>query len=364
MTQEEKAKAYDEAIKVARPLYERAKKDDCPIWSTYETIFPEFAESEDERIRKEIVECIETLIKQPGASPRLCDWLAWLEKQKDEDGYEAIPVENTLEYKLGFKAGKEAEKQKEQKPYEPHNWPSDKDNLVQKPVVTGNDYGWIDDLKHDLEHPEELDKKVEEALKQRQKPADEVEIPTNLDLEKEFQEFCKDYPFPWSSAYVNEEYIKELCMGVARHFYELGRNSKPAEWSDEDEDRLELLMEVIKFYEVKCKVYLFELKEFLKSLRPRYKSELAIGFMNYLDNHRPEGKMCLSNAECEDIDKAFKNCDWDKIMRYVKKYNSHWKPSEEQMEALKEDIDFAPDYYKLRCTLVSLYNDLKKLKED
>lgn len=40
---------------------------------------------------------------------------------------------------------------------------------------------------------------------------------------------------------------------------------------------------------------------------------------------------------------------------------SHWKPSEEQMEALKEDIDFAPDTYKLRCTLVSLYNELKKL---
>ena len=45
---------------------------------------------------------------------------------------------------------------------------------------------------------------------------------------------------------------------------------------------------------------------------------------------------------------------------YIRK-DTLWKPSEEQMEALKEDIDFAPDTYKLRCTLVSLYNDLKKL---
>ena len=35
------------------------------------------------------------------------------EKQKEGEGYEAIPVESTLEYKLGFKAGKESEKQKE-----------------------------------------------------------------------------------------------------------------------------------------------------------------------------------------------------------------------------------------------------------
>ena len=42
-----------------------------------------------------------------------------------------------------------------------------------------------------------------------------------VDLEKEYQEFCKDYPFPWSSQYVNREYIDELCLSVARHFYGL-----------------------------------------------------------------------------------------------------------------------------------------------
>ena len=48
-----------------------------------------------------------------------------------------------------------------------------------------------------------------------------------VDLEKEFQEFRKDHPFPWSSAYINAEYIEELCMCVARHFFELGRSEKP-----------------------------------------------------------------------------------------------------------------------------------------
>lgn len=47
-----------------------------------------------------------------------------------------------------------------------------------------------------------------------------------VDLEKEYQEFCKDNPFPWSSQYVNREYIDELCLSVARHFYKLGLNAR------------------------------------------------------------------------------------------------------------------------------------------
>lgn len=50
-----------------------------------------------------------------------------------------------------------------------------------------------------------------------------------VDLEKEYQEFCKDYPFPWSSQYVNREYLDELCLSIARHFYELGRNARKEE---------------------------------------------------------------------------------------------------------------------------------------
>lgn len=41
-------------------------------------------------------------------------------------------------------------------------------------------------------------------------------------LEEEYQEFCKANPFPWSSQYVNREYIDELCLSVARHFAEWG----------------------------------------------------------------------------------------------------------------------------------------------
>ena len=52
----------------------------------------------------------------------------------------------------------------------------------------------------------------------------------------------------------------------------------------------------------------------------RIKGYLAIAFMNYLDEKRKDGKMCLSNGECADIDKAFNTQDWSKLARYADKY--------------------------------------------
>lgn len=52
----------------------------------------------------------------------------------------------------------------------------------------------------------------------------------------------------------------------------------------------------------------------------RVQKILAIAFMNLLDRERPEGKMCLSNMECADIEDAFKVGDWDKLFRYAEKY--------------------------------------------
>ena len=73
MTQEEKAKAYDEAI-------ERAKKH-CADY-VVETIFPELKESEDEKIRKAIIE--------------------FFELQDDNTTYSFIPKKDILRYLVGY----------------------------------------------------------------------------------------------------------------------------------------------------------------------------------------------------------------------------------------------------------------------
>lgn len=46
----------------------------------------------------------------------------------------------------------------------------------------------------------------------------------------------------------------------------------------------------------------------------------ASSFIDYLDAHKYEGKMCVSNGECEDIENAFHNAMWDRLHRYYCKY--------------------------------------------
>lgn len=79
MTKEEKARAYDEAIKLAKEILNSGSYDE----ETIEYVFPELKESEDERIRKELIGLVKEIKAQP--LKRLEDYdayIAWLEKQK------------------------------------------------------------------------------------------------------------------------------------------------------------------------------------------------------------------------------------------------------------------------------------------
>ena len=81
MTQEEKAKAYDEVI-------ERAKKVllDCTSeeQKVVEYITPELKESEDERIRKRIVDIINGALGVRPTETEQKELLTWLEKQGEQ----------------------------------------------------------------------------------------------------------------------------------------------------------------------------------------------------------------------------------------------------------------------------------------
>jgi hypothetical protein len=81
MTDKEKAKAYDEAIKRAKQLY----VDGMPQISrnTTEYIFPELKESEDERIKEAIIATIHLYYGEP-LEDEAKEMLAWLEKQGEK----------------------------------------------------------------------------------------------------------------------------------------------------------------------------------------------------------------------------------------------------------------------------------------
>lgn len=84
MTQEEKARAYDEALEKATTYHDNAKvAGDYSAVARYENIFPELAESEDERIRKEIISALK-FANGSGVYDKHIDWLEKQEEQKFE----------------------------------------------------------------------------------------------------------------------------------------------------------------------------------------------------------------------------------------------------------------------------------------
>ena len=89
MTQEEKAKRYDEALERARKMYNstyhafEGPGGVCYNNADLETLFPELAGSEDEKVRKELIMFIKKRDRS-GCDYDYDKWLSWLEKQGSE----------------------------------------------------------------------------------------------------------------------------------------------------------------------------------------------------------------------------------------------------------------------------------------
>ena len=129
---EEKAKAYDEALKVAKGLYAKGAPDSLHL----ERIFPELKESKDEKIRKELIEYIKdqqsSFISAPDCRDKYEEeennkynsWLAWLEKQGENNmGISEVTkqelednINKALEKETPESCNKFLDEQAEQKP--------------------------------------------------------------------------------------------------------------------------------------------------------------------------------------------------------------------------------------------------------
>ena len=78
---EQKAKAFDEAYKVAENIH-RFSSDPAEI-KRMEEIFPELKESEDEKIRKGIIAIIHLYYGEP-LEDEAKEMISWLEKQGEQ----------------------------------------------------------------------------------------------------------------------------------------------------------------------------------------------------------------------------------------------------------------------------------------
>ena len=83
MTEKEKAEAYDEALERARAI-NNGKDVDVESGTTIcEYIFPELKESEDEKIKKEIISILRNTYWTSNRN-RFNELVAWLEKQGNQ----------------------------------------------------------------------------------------------------------------------------------------------------------------------------------------------------------------------------------------------------------------------------------------
>lgn len=116
-------KKYEEALERARALREEAIEKEYvnDYEKDYEAIFPELAESEDEKIRREIVSFIRAFwVDHRDSVPQTSKWLDWLEKQKEQKNYNKLyeDIAKSEWFKKAYKGkslGCDYE-QKEQKP--------------------------------------------------------------------------------------------------------------------------------------------------------------------------------------------------------------------------------------------------------
>jgi len=363
MTTEQKARAYDEALERAIE-FQKSKDGLCVL--TAESIFPELRESDDERARKWLVDLVENLGEpaDDDAEKELEEMRplapAYLEKQKEqkpaENGVDVIKTsallaadrlasaEMTGRLKERSEILENPEKYGLQKPTDPSD-----DELVRHPPIA---YTYPSDASRDEQLKMALlallnsdlikvagNKFTKQDLIDWVEKQKEQKPSVNIAHFKSFMlQYLQDAANKKNDSEIEAttNYWMEKLLGLTT----LQKEQKPApiscghengtEWNEEDERNRDRAIFYTRFYQRNegTTKGSEECIDWLKSLRPQpheeiyqsAKRDLAIKFMNYLDENRPEGKMCLSNGECEDIDKAFRENDWAKILRYIEKY--------------------------------------------
>ena len=335
---EQKAKRYDEAMNELRDLHDNYNEISrlVDFKQELERIFPELIESEEERIRKEIINYFEYYPNIIVKKERRSDWIAWLEKQ-----------------------GKKPMDKVEPKFHEG-------DIIIHKEL--GGDY--IHN-PHKIIQVDILDKKyrLEGGLVAHFGEQDDYELvepnpawSEEVQEEQVSEEFINSLDTMLNDGLhdrylVSEERIKksaELLFSIARKQL----NNEMQEWSEEDEDNFKHLLD-----EIVC------LGNNKNSANRLYYDRLIKFIIELKNRAQPKEKWCDKDERMLDrliayFEKqvAFTEDDNPRYANWLKSLRpqSTWKPSDEQMKALWEVYKGGEE----QAALASLYSDLKKLKSE
>ena len=291
-----------EAIEVIRKSWPVSRNE--LLHEALKTLIPELKESEDERVRKFLIGYFSELVDENsewGLTKETRDKIiAYLEKQKEQK-----PVEGTALQKafISSKIDYTLEEKCDASDYA--------ETILPTSVVYGEN-----------EEEYKLHKIIEAAFiagqKKDKKPA-EIHEPSNNELQRhqdelyDFKVFAAKQAREHHISFVHDFEWNNFCAELLSYF---NKKQKPAEWSEEDEEKINNISEIIEH----C---------------------ITIPYSG--------GTLTLS--------KEYKK----ELQCFLKSLRHSWKPSEEQMDALKEAYESYDFCDGERSALESLYNDLKKL---
>lgn len=347
---EQKAKAYDE---VREKITIRFGSN------VAEEIFSQFEISEDERIRKKLIEAVKGDMVVGGTKDKQLA-IAWLEKQEGCEYIKKDWLEHIKQswYKEGFIDGKySGETSKE--------WTIN-DAVILKELIDFLENGTAK-LQHNLTlYANWLKIQFTPTEKQgEQKSTDKVEPKFKVGDKIQYSKGCGT--IMTIEKIENCEYIFANNMGHTtiedgNKWYLL--EQKP-EWSEEDERMLDIILNDINYAQ----------KNFSSSKLTPYARKV-----DWLKSRRPQNDITdeeLAQAKKEAYNDTLDKIEyhsgeptfddgWGAAIWYLKNRNAQpqntWKPSEEQMKAIEHICD--GDYKVDLDILDSIYRDFKKLREE
>ena len=324
---------YKEAMEIAK-LLRNSKFQTMNAKRVVDEIFPELADSEDERIRKAIVDIINNSNDIDIYSHK--HMIAYLEKQKAKERLDRMaPIYNDKE---SFESALE-------KAWKYYNESASRtvdsfeDDYIECVFSKGFREGFLYKEKQKEQKPVE--------------PSDD-ELQRHQDELYDFKVFATKQAKENHISFVHDFEWNNFCAEILSYF------NQPVEWSDEEIE------------------HLYTLASYIKSSGYEDDGEFLEGVANKLKSLRPQPKLGWSTKDKQmlssiqnDLMIIAKESGGERRKKYLQKVQfieelfgrpqTHWKPSDEQMDCLKETIIQTKGYQYSWC-LPELYEQLKKLK--
>lgn len=393
MTDKEKAKAYDKAIMVAKNCLEKGTNPannpldyfiNC-VCEMFPDSFPELRESEDERIRKGLINFLRSpFIKETLIDEKVAPWITYLEKQKEQKPTSIVRIPK-------FRVGdiiqhvplEKWDRSIRVRAIDENGYSIDYTHIGDN--VSGGYIGFSFENEYELveQKPDTRDADDLQLLGfEEMTPEEKMNHPLYLegfDVGKEVGMVVGKQEHKWSA---EDESNLKSCIGKIeidmQHWGNHGKtmvdgdiklidwlkslrerfNPQPKqEWSVDDEIIRDSIIDYINSGNIYATSKV-KMITWLKCLRPQ---QLGIDVEKLVDWAKSNFR--ISSFDNTKIVTDFSNMT--ELSHSLREYaytvfrpQPHWKPSEEQMEALWNTLHPDDPYY---VDLSSLYDDLKKL---